>query len=59
MASRIASRRFLSTTARAFQDHSKQELKKDSKRNPETLVRHNHHMPSPVGERHHDRRNGS
>jgi len=38
MASRIASRRFLSTTARAFQDHSKQELKKDSKRNPETLV---------------------
>lgn len=41
MASRLVSRRFLSTTARRFQEHEKQELKKESKRNPETLVRHN------------------
>lgn len=40
MASRI-SRRFLSTTARRFQEHQKAELKKESRRNPEILVRHN------------------
>lgn len=42
MASRIASRRLFSTTVRRFQEHEKQELKKESKRNPETLVRHNY-----------------
>ena len=38
MAARLVSRRFLSTTARRFQEHEKQELKKETKRNPETLV---------------------
>ncbi|EWZ39706.1 hypothetical protein FOQG_01476 [Fusarium oxysporum f. sp. raphani 54005] len=37
MASRI-SRRFLSTTARRFQEHQKAELKKESRRNPEILI---------------------
>lgn len=41
MASRIVSRRFLSTTVRRLQEHEKQELKKEARRNPETLVRHN------------------
>ncbi|KAL3600488.1 hypothetical protein FPOAC2_04729 [Fusarium poae] len=38
MASRIVSRRFLSTTARRFQEHQKNELKKESQRNPEILI---------------------
>ncbi|CAH0040139.1 unnamed protein product [Clonostachys rosea] len=38
MASRIVSRRFLSTTVRRLQEHEKQELKKEARRNPETLV---------------------
>ncbi|KAF9776122.1 hypothetical protein IL306_005734 [Fusarium sp. DS 682] len=37
MASRI-SRRFLSTTARRFQEHQKAELQKESRRNPEILM---------------------
>lgn len=41
MASRIVSRRFLSTTARRFQEAEKAELKKETRRNPEILVRHN------------------
>lgn len=40
MASQVT-RRFLSTTARRLQDAQKNELKKETKRNPETLVRHN------------------
>lgn len=39
MASRIVSRRMFSTSLRRFQEHEKQELKKETKRNPETLVR--------------------
>lgn len=46
MASRVT-RRFLTTTARRFQEHEKQELKKETKKNPETLVRHN--APLHVG----------
>ncbi|KAH6887970.1 hypothetical protein B0T10DRAFT_562401 [Thelonectria olida] len=37
MASQVT-RRFLSTTARRLQDAQKNELKKESKRNPETLI---------------------
>lgn len=41
MASMIT-RRFFSTTVRRLQSHtSKQELQSESKRNPETFVRHN------------------
>lgn len=40
MASRVT-RRLFTTTVRRFQEHEKQELKKETKRNPETLVRHN------------------
>lgn len=41
MASRIVSRRFFSTTLRRFDQETKQELKKESKQNPEIYVRHN------------------
>lgn len=41
MASRIASRRLFSTTIRRLQNHDKQELKNEAKRNPEIMVRHN------------------
>lgn len=41
MAARVASRRLFSTTVRRFQEHEKQELKKETKRNPELMVRHN------------------
>lgn len=41
MASRVT-RRFFSTTVRRLQDSAqKQELKKETKRNPELMVRHN------------------
>lgn len=40
MASMIT-RRFFSTTVRRLQTTSKQELQAESKRNPETYVRHN------------------
>lgn len=40
MASRVAARRMFSSTVRRLQEHEKQELKKESKRNPETFVRH-------------------
>ena len=42
MASRVASRRLFSSTVRRFQEHEKQELKKETKKNPELMVRHNH-----------------
>ena len=41
MASRVAARRLFTTTARRFQEHEKQELKRETKRNPELMVRHN------------------
>jgi hypothetical protein len=34
-------RRYLSTTVRRLQEAEKAELKKETRRNPETLVRHN------------------
>lgn len=40
MASRVA-RRFFTTTTRRLQDHQKAELKKETRQNPELLVRHN------------------
>jgi hypothetical protein len=36
----VISRRFLSTTARRMESKSGSELKKESKRNPEIIVRH-------------------
>ncbi|KAI9904216.1 hypothetical protein N3K66_000745 [Trichothecium roseum] len=38
MASRVAARRLFSTTMRRMGDHEKQELKKETKRNPELMV---------------------
>ncbi|KFH42872.1 hypothetical protein ACRE_063840 [Hapsidospora chrysogenum ATCC 11550] len=38
MASRIASRRLFSTTIRRLQNHDKQELKNEAKRNPEIMI---------------------
>lgn len=40
MASRIT-RRMFTTSVRRLQDHQKAELAKETKRNPELLVRHN------------------
>lgn len=51
MASRVAARRLFSTTMRRMGDHEKQELKKETKRNPELMVRHIHDqllLPSPL-----------
>lgn len=42
MASRVAARRLFSTTMRRMGEHEKQELKKETKRNPELMVRHIH-----------------
>lgn len=39
MSARYAARRLFSTTARRFQEHEKQELKKETKKNPELMVR--------------------
>lgn len=41
MAARITARRFFSTTLRRLEDREKAELKKETKQNPELLVRHN------------------
>jgi hypothetical protein len=42
MASRVVARRFFTTTTRRFQEaHQKAELKKETRQNPELLVRHN------------------
>lgn len=40
MASRVTSRLF-STSARRYQAQAQDELKKETKRNPELMVRHN------------------
>lgn len=41
MSARVAARRLFTTSARRFQEHEKQELKRETKRNPELMVRHN------------------
>jgi len=42
----VISRRLFSTSARRFQEHTQQELRKESRRNPEIMVRHNPRAPS-------------
>jgi hypothetical protein len=41
MSARVAARRLFTTSARRFQQSQKQELTKETKRNPELMVRHN------------------
>jgi hypothetical protein len=41
MSARVAARRLFTTSARRFKEHEKQELKRETKRNPELMVRHN------------------